>query len=185
VFLGLGAVKFPTPPSQAAAQICPPAALRLQDDYLVCIVGGRHEYFPAHEQALHDTPAAGLQRVAAGMLGDWPGPAAGIVSRGDPASFFIVGMYTSVPCELGPPGNVTVLGDAIHAMTPTLGRGANLALRDGALLGRQLKAVAAGRTSISQALAAYEAEMLPYSFSVVRESVQTGQQRMAQNPLPQ
>jgi 2-polyprenyl-6-methoxyphenol hydroxylase-like FAD-dependent oxidoreductase len=93
-------------------------------------------------------------------------------------------MYTSVPCALDAPSRVTLLGDAIHAMTPTLGRGANVAMRDGALLGRALKAVARGRTDLPSALAAYEREMLGYGFAVVTAAARTGQQRMAQNPLP-
>jgi len=93
-------------------------------------------------------------------------------------------MYTSVPSTLDTPSNVTLLGDAVHAMTPTLGRGANLAMRDGALLGRQLKTVAEGRISLSAALAAYEAGMVKYGFEVVQESVQIGEERMGQNPLP-
>lgn len=93
-------------------------------------------------------------------------------------------MYTSVPCALDAPVNVTVLGDAIHAMTPTLGRGANVAMRDGALLGRRLKDVAFGRATLGDALAAYERGMLRYGFDVVREAASVGQQRMAQNALP-
>jgi 2-polyprenyl-6-methoxyphenol hydroxylase-like FAD-dependent oxidoreductase len=93
-------------------------------------------------------------------------------------------MYTSVPCALGRPAKVTVLGDAIHAMTPTLGRGANLAMRDGALLGRQLLAATTGQVTLAQALDAYESEMLRYGFDVVRQSVAVGEQRMGQNPLP-
>ena len=69
-------------------------------------------------------------------------------------------------------------------MTPTLGRGANLAMRDAASLGRQLKAVAEERLSLRAALAAYEAELVRYGFKVVRESVQMGEQRMGQNSLP-
>jgi hypothetical protein len=48
-----------------------------------------------------------------------------------------------------------------------------------------LKIVAEGLTSIPQALAAFETEMLRYGFEVVREFVQIGQQRMGQNPLPE
>jgi 2-polyprenyl-6-methoxyphenol hydroxylase-like FAD-dependent oxidoreductase len=93
-------------------------------------------------------------------------------------------MYTSVPFNLDAPNNVTLLGDAIHAMTPTLGRGANLAMRDGALLGRQIKVAAEGKQTIPQALALYEREMVEYGFQVVRESVEIGEARMGQNPLP-
>jgi 2-polyprenyl-6-methoxyphenol hydroxylase-like FAD-dependent oxidoreductase len=87
-------------------------------------------------------------------------------------------------CVLNTPINVTLLGDAIHAMTPTLGRGANVAMRDGALLGRELKTVADGSIALDDALGSYERQMLEYGFAVVREAAQIGQQRMAQNPLP-
>jgi hypothetical protein len=53
-------------------------------------------------------------------------------------------------------------------MTPTLGRGANAAMRDGVRLAQQLTAVAAGRRSLAGALAACEAEMTAYGFDVVR-----------------
>ena len=94
-------------------------------------------------------------------------------------------MSTSVPGKLDAPTNVTLLGDAIHAMPPTLGRGANLAMRDAALLGRQLQAVASGAKSLPSAIAAYEDELTRYGFDVVRESVEMGRQRMGQNPLPE
>ena len=41
LFLGLGPVVFPTRPDVAAAQFMSAADLRPQDDYVVCIVGGR------------------------------------------------------------------------------------------------------------------------------------------------
>jgi 2-polyprenyl-6-methoxyphenol hydroxylase-like FAD-dependent oxidoreductase len=77
-----------------------------------------------------------------------------------------------------------VLGDAVHAMTPTLGRGANLAMRGGALLGRVLNVVAAGESDLADALADYERDMLGHGFAVVTEAAEIGEQRMAQNPLP-
>jgi len=180
VFLGIGTVRFPQRPDQAATRLAPGTALRPQDDYVVCIVGARHEHFPN----LHGKSGAKLQQIAAGTLGAWPARTISLISAGDPAAFFGVEMYSSVPCELDSPTNVTFLGDAIHAMTPTLGRGANIAMRDGALLGRALRKVVAGTHSLAEALAGYERAMLDYGFSAVRESARVGQQRMAQDPLP-
>ena len=181
VFLGLGTVKFTLPPDEAAAKYAPGASMPHQDDYVVCIVGGRHEFFP---NDLRNASGEDLQRVSAETIGAWPDRAASLIRAGDPSAFFLVEMYTSVPCTLDAPTNVTLLGDAIHAMTPTLGRGANVAMRDGALLGRELKKVAKGAVTLSEALTTYERNMLDYGFKVVREAAHIGEQRMAQTPLP-
>ena len=125
-----------------------------------------------------------LQALAVEMLKDRPEQARQFVAVGESESFFVVGMYTSVPGVLDSPTNVTLLGDAVHAVTPTLGQGTNLAMRDAALLGRQLKTVATGEKRLAEALGTYEAELLRYGFEVVRESVAMGQQRMGQNSLP-
>jgi 2-polyprenyl-6-methoxyphenol hydroxylase-like FAD-dependent oxidoreductase len=53
---------------------------------------------------------------------------------------------------------------AIHTMTPTLGRDANVAMRDGALLGRHIIAVEQGKVGLSEALNAYESEMTALRF---------------------
>ncbi|MBW4332355.1 FAD-dependent monooxygenase [Stakelama sp. CBK3Z-3] len=180
VFLGMGSVRFPIEPSTAARKLAPGTSMRRQDDYVACIVGGRHEFFPNN---LHGAEGEALQRVAAETIGAWPDGAASLVRAGDPSAFFRVEMYTSVPCSLDEPTNVTLLGDAIHAMTPTLGRGANVAMRDGALLGRALKKVAADEAMLADALAEYERQMLDYGFAAVREAARIGQERMAQNSL--
>ncbi len=184
LFLGTGAVRFPTKPDVAAKEILPAATLQARDNYVVCIVGGRHELFPQSDTELRHAKPKDLQALAVEMLKGWPEKARQFVAGGDSESFFVVGMYTSIPGGLDSPTNVTLLGDAVHTMTPTLGRGANLAMRDAALLGRQLKAVAAGEKPLPEALAIYEEELVRYGFEVVRESVEMGQQRMGQNPLP-
>ena len=182
VFLGLGSVRFPTRPDQAAATLAHGLTLRPQDDYVVCIVGGRHQFFPAD---LRGATGATLQRIAAETIVGWSSErASSVIRAGDAAAFFRVEMYTSVPCTLDAPTNVTLLGDAIHAMTPTLGRGANIAMRDGVLLGRELDRVVLGAASLSDALSAYERGMLDYGFAVVRTAAKIGEDRMAQNPLP-
>ncbi|MEU9346204.1 FAD-dependent monooxygenase [Streptomyces sp. NPDC048278] len=185
VFLGLGCVRFPTSPAEAVARFAPGVPMRDQDDYVVCIVGGRHEFFPETDGAPRARSGEELRALAAEALRDWPTGAADLVRGADPASFFLVKMYTSVPTSLDAPTDVTLLGDAVHAMTPTLGRGANVAMRDGALLGRALGKVADGQLTLPEALAAYEHDMLAYGFSVVRAAARVGHRRMGQNPLPE
>jgi len=185
LFLGLGPVVFPTRPDVAAAQFMPSAALRPQDDYVVCIIGGRKERFGRDDARLLASSSEELQELSVSLMEGWPESARAIPAYGDPQSFFFVEMYTSVPCAMPASVNVTLLGDAIHAMTPTLGRGANIAMRDAALLGRHLEAVIDGRRELAGALREYEAEMTRYGFDVVKASAAMGTRLMGQNPLPE
>ena len=185
LFLGLGPVVFPTRPDVAAAQFMPAADLRPQDDYVVCIVGGRKELFGHDDAHLLALRSEELQALSVDLLKNWPERTRAIPAHGDPTSFFFVEMFTSIPCTLPTSANVTLLGDAIHAMTPTLGRGANIAMRDGALLGRHLAAVVHGERALPDALSAYEMDMTRYGFEVVKQSAAMGARLMGQSPLPQ
>lgn len=67
---------------------------------------------------------------------------------------------------------VTVIGDAVHAMTPAGGNGANTAVRDSDLLGRLVgEAWAQGKGDTWEGFtAAYEKEMREYASAAVKES---------------
>jgi 2-polyprenyl-6-methoxyphenol hydroxylase-like FAD-dependent oxidoreductase len=71
-----------------------------------------------------------------------------------------------VPEWLNEP-RVTVMGDAVHAMTPAGGVGANTALKDAALLGRLLGAAGGWKEGLT---AEYEREMRFYASANVKMS---------------
>lgn len=88
----------------------------------------------------------------------------------DRGTCFPVNIRTSVPLEPWPTTTVTLLGDAIHTMTPGRGVGANTALRDALLLCRKLVDVRDGRKELLAAVREYEAAMIEYGFEAVLKS---------------
>lgn len=88
----------------------------------------------------------------------------------DPGTCFPVNIRTSVPLEPWETTNVTLIGDAIHTMTPGRGVGANTALRDAVNLCRQLVEVRDGRSELIPAVREYEAKMIDYGFDAVLKS---------------
>ncbi|MFT7838044.1 NAD(P)/FAD-dependent oxidoreductase [Saccharothrix sp. BKS2] len=83
---------------------------------------------------------------------------------------------TSVPVPAWEPSLVTLLGDAIHSMTPMRGVGANTALRDAAVLCRNL----VEREPLA-AIADYERRMRRYGFAAVGASLRSARQFVSGN----
>lgn len=65
----------------------------------------------------------------------------------------------------------------------SLGRGANVALRDAVSLSRTIQGVEVGELELGIALREYESAMTKYGFYVVRYSAEMGARLLGQDPL--
>jgi 2-polyprenyl-6-methoxyphenol hydroxylase-like FAD-dependent oxidoreductase len=79
---------------------------------------------------------------------------------------------------------VTLVGDAIHSMTPYRGIGANIALKDAALLCSKLVEASRGDKSLLEAIAEYEAAMRQYAFRAVEASLKSMEHAVGEKKNP-
>ncbi|WP_328998021.1 FAD-dependent monooxygenase [Kribbella sp. NBC_00709] len=111
-----------------------------------------------------------LVKVALEVTPGWHPNLRQLFELTDPGTCFPVNIWTSVPVDPWKTTNVTLLGDAIHTMTPGRGVGANTALRDAVNLCRKLIDVRDGRQELIPAVNEYEAKMIEYGFDAVIKS---------------
>ena len=137
-------------------------------DYINVIIWTAARRFPPNVMAMR---GAELLAVARELTCGWHPDLRELIARSDPGACVPIKVSTSEPVGPWKPTNVTLLGDAIHTMTPGRGVGANTALRDAALLCRQLIVAASGGKALLQAVGDYEADMLPYGFARVADSL--------------
>jgi 2-polyprenyl-6-methoxyphenol hydroxylase-like FAD-dependent oxidoreductase len=121
-----------------------------------------------------------LARLVREMTPDWHPSLQRLFELTDPSTCFPVNIKTSVPVDPWPASNITLIGDAIHTMTPGRGVGANTALRDAVLLCARIIDVANGRLDIVEAVNRYETKMIKYGFDAVLKS---RQQMTADDPI--
>jgi 2-polyprenyl-6-methoxyphenol hydroxylase-like FAD-dependent oxidoreductase len=164
--MALGTVRFRTPPSSTVA---PGLRLTPVGDYVMWALAGPHARFPVPDSALGDLDAAGLHRIVEGMVRQWHPRLRGLVARADVEATFLVRVRASVPVPAWQPSRVTVLGDAIHAMSPARGSGANLALRDAQRLSDTLTSLTAG-DELVDAVGRYEAGLREEGYAAVEAS---------------
>ena len=79
---------------------------------------------------------------------------------------------------------VTLIGDAVHLMSPTAGLGASSALRDAALLGRLLGEVDSSEGVVA-AVAAYELAMREYVKKAITWSTGPGKKLFGMKDIPE
>ncbi|MGH3631210.1 MAG: FAD-dependent oxidoreductase, partial [Sciscionella sp.] len=136
VGMATGVVRFRQRPEQAAPWLSPAG------DYLMWAVAGDGRRFGVADERLTAMSPGELHALTARLIRGWHPDLRALHARAAVDETFLVRIRTSPPVSPWPPSRVTVLGDAIHAMSPARGSGANTALQDAALLCRTLTGTA-------------------------------------------
>ena len=156
------------PAVQAAAELAPDVRLEPVGDYLMvsCSVAPGTVIPPAGKW-ISETPAM-LRDAMLQAIEGWDPALRGVVGRTELDSIFVIPFGYLDPAPPWTPSRVTLIGDAAHAMLPTLGLGANLALRDARLLLEQLTAASRGETDLVAGIGVFEQEMRDYVYPFMR-----------------
>jgi 2-polyprenyl-6-methoxyphenol hydroxylase-like FAD-dependent oxidoreductase len=162
VSLLLGAMRFGIPPKEAAEQLAPEVTLPDIRDYI------RWAMILPPNGSLDDLSA---QEAVLSRMDGWHPVLRTLIEQADPDNSTLLSIRVVKPGGRWAPGPVTLLGDAIHATSPTGGNGANTALRDADLLRRCLIEADQGGTDLLGAVGDYERQMFEYGAEAVRSSL--------------
>lgn len=116
----------------------------------------------SEETELKDSPLRNISQ--------WAPELNELVNGTDPSTIKCLPIRTMPSLAPWEPGNVTLIGDTIHNMTPMAGIGANTTLRDAEVLTRCLIDVAAGRLGLTEGVGIYESTMRRYANEALKLS---------------
>jgi salicylate hydroxylase len=170
VTLAMGGMDPRRPTDEAAAALTPDITLDPVEPYMMlsgALAPGTP--IPPPGEWTPDTPREMHEQMIEAVA-DWHPALRGLVQRIDRATMFATHFKRLDPTPAWEPSNVTVMGDAIHAMLPTFGMGGNTSLRDAAILAGELAGVQRGERELAEAIGAYEAAMRDYVYPIMEMS---------------
>lgn len=139
-------------------------------DYVFWAYAARRAAYPAEPAG----DGTALRDTITSMISGWHPALLRLVGESDPATVAPVTIRATAPVRPWPATRITLLGDAIHNMTPMAGIGANTALRDASLLAGKL--ASARPQTLATAIGQYETAMREYGFAAVRLSLRNARQ---------
>jgi salicylate hydroxylase len=147
--------------------------------YLMWALSANRAKFGIPDLEAADAPA--LAAAASRPMTGWAHAFRDLVDLSNPTTLSCLSIRTSVPIAPWPTGRVTLLGDAIHSMTPYRGVGANVAIKDAVRLKRALTAAHRGERDLIDAIRTYEDGMRDYGFRAVQNSLGAMHQTVTDN----
>jgi 2-polyprenyl-6-methoxyphenol hydroxylase-like FAD-dependent oxidoreductase len=123
-----------------------------------------------------------LRDLVAARIAAWAPALRGLVATTDPGTIAPVSLRSMPALTAWPASDVTLLGDAIHNMTPMAGIGANTALRDADGLRQAL--LAPGPDDITARVGRYEEQMRGYANQALALSTRNARNAASPRRLP-
>ena len=152
----------------AADAIAPGVRLSPVGDYLMWGLSAKHDRLPAPDPELAAAGPAALHAAACRAIRSWHPDLRTLLAKAAVDETFFIRVRSSQRVPAWAPSRVTLLGDAIHAMSPARGSGANTALLDAANLCTALT----DSSDVIAAIGGYEEKMRDYGFAAVEASRQ-------------
>ncbi|WP_216896990.1 FAD-dependent oxidoreductase [Nocardia alni] len=168
--------------NDGVAELHPGALFDNTEPYVFWSYSARRGDYPV-DRELESLRPSELRDLVDRLTTGWSPELRELITGGDPETVTLLPIRTSIPVDPWPTTVVTLLGDAIHSMTPFRGIGANVALRDAHELRDRLISVAHGEQELLPALHDYETEMLTYGFAAVRASMKAAEQAVSHSRL--
>ncbi|MBM3092695.1 FAD-dependent monooxygenase [Ensifer sp. T173] len=133
------------------------------------------------DELLETLDGAGLLQALLQRIGHWDERILKLIRHSDPSTVAFLKVKSSTPGAKWQPGPVTLLGDAIHAMTYFRALGGNTALYDTGLLVRELVAARRHDKPLIAAVHDYENAMREHGYEAVRSSLSAMQRNVGAN----
>ena len=153
------------------------------EDYLILAIGGRPDFFGLDQHTASVTGST-LKDALRRTVVSWHPTLRKLVEMIDEQQLYLNPLRTAPRPVPWKPTQITLLGDAIHSMTPYRGVGGNIALKDAALLTSQLLQVHRGEKPLLHAIDEYEAAMREYAFAAVADSLKAMTQFTGEKKYP-
>ena len=130
-------------------------------------------------------PPIGRKQDLLNTFDGWPAEVQQVIEATPEEQLFRQDLYDRRPLKRWRNGRVTLLGDAAHPTTPTLGQGAGMAIEDGVVLGRELSAVGSlsAPGAMQAALDSYERKRIPRTSQIVDRSAKLAKLSHVKHPV--
>jgi 2-polyprenyl-6-methoxyphenol hydroxylase-like FAD-dependent oxidoreductase len=151
------------------------------NDHLIWVLVSRRTAYGVDDQ--RQLSSERIKSVVLKLMEGWHLNLRKMVSDQASEPLAVVNILSSTPVSAWQSTDVTLLGDAIHTMTPLQGLGGSTALRDAGLLCAKMIETEAGSKTVFEAIDEYETEMIRYGFDAVRISKRFGDLVLTQNSL--